>query len=178
MTSTLPSDEEILKKTDLLNALIDATLASKRKTNKVTVRDKLRLLNNELIRFKTSGVSFKVIRSLLAERVGLNVSEQTLREHCQQELGFKKRGEVVSTISTESDASHLTDKLSSNDNQFTQDSAQLPHSSKNQTISTSVSVSVPNSASTPAIEVTDSNSDVSNKIEQQTSELIDQLEDF
>jgi len=205
MKTKLPDDQELIAKKHALNEAIDNALASNRKTNKITVRDKLRLLNDELIRFKTSGVSFKVVRGLLAERVGLNVSEQTLREYCQQELGFKKRGVVVSIISTESDASRLTNKLSSHDSQFMQDPVQLSHSSKNQMINEPLPSSTPNAVvSTPATEVLQVqmkeqvlglglelnrnrisssvkpaiNSAVSNKIEQQTTELLSQIEDF
>jgi len=181
MTSTLPSDEEILKKTYLLNGVIDTTLASKRKTNKVTVRDKLRLLNEELIRFKTSGVSFKVIRGLLAEQVGLHVSEQTLREHCQQELGFKKRAK--SSSSETCNSGKLNDHCS-NDALFTQDQPQVtpslhgliaPSSEQEQNKvavrDTEIETTLP-----PAKPV--NNPTVSNTIQQQTTELLDQLEDF
>ncbi len=181
MTSTLPSDEEILKKTYLLNGVIDTTLASKRKTNKVTVRDKLRLLNEELIRFKTSGVSFKVIRGLLADQVGLHVSEQTLREHCQQELGFKKRGKL---LSSETCSSGISNDHCSNDALFTQEHPQVTESKIDSVFTgseqeqnkvadrdTEIETTLP-----PAKPI--NNPTVSHTIQQQTTELLDQLEDF
>jgi len=92
MKKNLPPDQELLDQKTELQAGIDEVLQRSRKTMRVTVRDKLRLFNDELIRFKDSGISYKIIRNLLKEKLGLKVSEQTLREHCQQELGFVKRG--------------------------------------------------------------------------------------
>ena len=92
----------LISKKESINNSISESLSSERKTLKITVRDKLRLLNSELIRFKNSGISYRIIRALLLERAALNVSEQTLREHCQQELGFQKR--ISSKINTETSA--------------------------------------------------------------------------
>lgn len=89
----LPPDDELITKKENLNLGITTALNSPRKTIKITIRDKLHLFNNELLRFKNSGISYKIIRRILAEQLELFVSEQTLREHCQQELGFKKRKE-------------------------------------------------------------------------------------
>lgn len=85
-------DDELLSKKEALNEGISAALNSHKKTIKITIRDKLREFNTELIRFKNSGISYKIIREVIKNRLGLKVSEQTLREHCQQELGFQKRG--------------------------------------------------------------------------------------
>lgn len=91
MKKVLPSDPEIIRKKTQFGEGVLATLSQNRKTVKVTVRDKLRLVNDELELFKDSGISYRIICSLLADKLGLHVSEQTLREHCQQELGFGKR---------------------------------------------------------------------------------------
>ncbi len=91
MKKTLPSDHDIAKKKSLFSESVQLALNHNRKNMKVTVRDKLRLINDELERFKDSGISYKIICSLLAEKLNLYVSEQTLREHCQQELEFDKR---------------------------------------------------------------------------------------
>ena len=96
MKSKLPSDQQLITQKAHLNGWINDALNSQRKTMKVTIRDKLRLLNEELILFKNSGISFRIIRGLLRDRLGLEVSEQTLREHCQKELGFLKRGQMDS----------------------------------------------------------------------------------
>ena len=85
-------DDELLSKKEALNEGISAALNSHKKTIKITIRDKLREFNTEIIRFRNSGISYKVIREVIKNKLGLNVSEQTLREHCQQELGFQKRG--------------------------------------------------------------------------------------
>jgi hypothetical protein len=87
----LPSDQDINRKKALFSESVQATLSQNRKSVKVTVRDKLRLIHDELGRFKDSGISYRIICSLLADKLSLYVSEQTLREHCQQELGFGKR---------------------------------------------------------------------------------------
>lgn len=91
MKKTLPTDQDIMHKKGLFSEGVRSALEQPRKTVKVTVRDKLRLLNDELIRFKGSGISYQIICRLLADKLGLLVSEQTLREHCQRELGFVKR---------------------------------------------------------------------------------------
>jgi hypothetical protein len=91
MKKTLPSDQDINRKKTLFSESVQEALNHPRKTVKVTVRDKLRLINDDLGRFKNSGISYRIICSLLADKLGLHVSEQTLREHCQQELGFDKR---------------------------------------------------------------------------------------
>ena len=91
MKKTLPSDHDIAKKKSLFSESVQLALNHNRKNMKVTVRDKLRLINDELERFKDSGISYKIICSLLSEKLNLYVSEQTLREHCQQELEFDKR---------------------------------------------------------------------------------------
>jgi hypothetical protein len=97
MKKTLPSDHDISEKKSLFSQSVQVTLSQNRKNVKVTVRDKLRLVNDELIRFKESGISYKIICSLLADKLNLYVSEQTLREHCQQELGFGKRVTGIGT---------------------------------------------------------------------------------
>ncbi len=91
MKKKLPSDSEIICKKILFSESVKAVLSDNRKTVKITVRDKLRLLNNELVKFKESQISYRIIVGLLADKLGLFVSEQTLREHCQNELGFVKR---------------------------------------------------------------------------------------
>lgn len=95
MKKSLPSDSDITRKKTLFSEGVLATLRQNRKTVKVTVRDKLRLVNDELSHFKDSGISYRIICSLLADKLGLHVSEQTLREHCQVELGFGKRGTTL-----------------------------------------------------------------------------------
>ena len=95
MNHNLPSDTDLLSKKIGLDNKISQALTSNKKTVKVTVRDKLRLINEQLLRFKNSGISYKIIRRILKEELHLNVSEQTLREHCQQELNFTKRGALV-----------------------------------------------------------------------------------
>jgi len=95
MKIKLPTDDDLLVQITALDSRISHALTSRSKTAKVTVRDKLRLLNDQLLRFKDSGISYKIIREILREELQLNVSEQTLREHCQQELNFPKRGAVV-----------------------------------------------------------------------------------
>jgi len=97
---------ELSSKKEALNKGISEALNISKKTIKVTIRDQLREFNSELIRFKNSGISYKLIRVIIKDRTGLKVSEQTLREHCQQELGFQKRGsyqdiEMISTTATE-----------------------------------------------------------------------------
>jgi len=91
MKKILPSDHDIARKKSLFSESVQVALSHNRKNMKVTVRDKLRLINDELARFKESGISYKIICSLLADKLNLYVSEQTLREHCQQELAFDKR---------------------------------------------------------------------------------------
>jgi len=111
---TLPDDDLLLSQKEDLSLGITNALNSHKKTNKTTVRDKLRLLNNELIRFKGSGISYKIIKGVLLERLNLKVSEQTLREHCQQDLGFEKRStKNVNKQSTKQEPRYVTtqDKL-------------------------------------------------------------------
>ena len=95
MKNKLPNDDDLLVKITALDNRISHALTNSRKTAKITVRDKLRLINEQLLRFKESGISYKIIRAILKEELQLNVSEQTLREHCQQELNFRKRGAVA-----------------------------------------------------------------------------------
>jgi len=95
MKIKLPSDDDLLVQITALDNRISHALTNSRKTAKITVRDKLRLINDQLLRFKESGISYKIIRAILKEELQLNVSEQTLREHCQQELNFRKRGAVA-----------------------------------------------------------------------------------
>ncbi|MGD7037273.1 hypothetical protein [Methylotuvimicrobium buryatense] len=91
MKTKLPPDHEISQNKSAFAESVDLALNSHRKTAKITVRDKLRLVNDELIKFKDTGISYRIICALLADKIGLYVSQQTLRDHCQQELGFGKR---------------------------------------------------------------------------------------
>jgi len=113
MKNKLPPDHDLLAKKMVFQACVDAALKSNRKTMKVTIRDKLRLINDELIMFKDSKISYKIIRSLIKEKLELNVSEQTLREHCQQELGFFKR-ERNKENKSKIDASTTAQELNNN----------------------------------------------------------------
>lgn len=91
MKKKLPPDHEISRNKSVFAESVDLALNSHRKTAKITVRDKLRLVNDELIKFKDTGISYRIICALLADKLGLHVSQQTLRDHCQEELGFSKR---------------------------------------------------------------------------------------
>jgi len=159
MITKLLSDDDLIAKRTILNNEIDTILASNRKTLKTTVRDKLRLLNDELIRFKSSGVSYKIIRSLLDERGGLKVSEQTLREHCQQELGFIKRGQTVTSHTTSRETKIATAQGQQPIHDLEQRQEQV---NRTTTEITSSLVDLP----------------VSEQINQQTTELLNRLENY
>lgn len=97
MTKKLPSDQDIVRRTPGFAESVDLALNSHRKTAKITVRDKLRLVNDELIKFKDSRISYRIICALLVDKLGIHVSQQTLRDHCQQELGFGKRETAITS---------------------------------------------------------------------------------
>jgi len=163
MKNKLPPDQDLLAKKMVFQACIEAALKSNRKTMKVTIRDKLRLINNELIMFKDSKISYKIIRSLLKEKLELNVSEQTLREHCQQELGFFKRGnnkENKSKIDTDTTLQELNKNPEI-------DASSRPEQPSRQESSQETEV------------VTDSNpTTLSKNINKQTVLLLNQLENY
>jgi len=167
MITKLLSDNDLIAKRTILNNEIDTILASNRKTLKTTVRDKLRLLNDELIRFKSSGVSYKIIRSLLDDRVGLKVSEQTLREHCQQELGFIKRGQTAASHAISRESKRVT----AQDQQAIHDQGQGQGQGNEQV---NLITTNPTKPTTPSL----GDLPVSEQINQQTTELLNKLENY
>ena len=186
MKNDLPLDEELLSQKAVLQASIDEALQSPRKTLKITVRDKLRLLNDELIRFKDTGISYRIIRRLLREKLGLKVSEQTLREHCQQELGFVKRSSQKAKALSEKSAWKKTKNrpkgiLAKTPTELTNDSnPEKPHSPRSAQSSTDFSErsSKPQTAQATQINSQIKQASVSEQITQHTESMLNKLEDY
>jgi hypothetical protein len=163
MSTQLPSDLDVTNNKIDFAESIAAVLGCQRKTAKVTVRDKLRLLNDELVKFKHSGISYQIICELLKDKVGIQVSTQTLREHCQQELGFDKRKSGV--VSAKETAKTVRLPLKKVNGKATERVSEL------------APAAVTSTSDTPTTRIPIRHS-ANEQIAQQTQNLINQLEDY
>lgn len=91
--SALPSDEAILGNKMALRDFAQKVASGEIKLRqKATLADKLHLISDELRLME--GVPYGTLRAILKDHVGLVVGEDTLRQYCQNELGFAKKPNV------------------------------------------------------------------------------------
>jgi len=86
----LPSNEQILAKKAEFRAFAEQVAKGEIQIyRKETIADKLRLVKEELILLK--GIPYSNIKAILKDQLNMAVGEDTLRQFCQQELGFDKK---------------------------------------------------------------------------------------
>jgi hypothetical protein len=87
---TLPSSQDILeKKADFKFFAEQVASGAIKLQRKETIIDKLSLVSDELKLLRN--VPYATLVTVLKERLGLTVGEDTLRNYCQRELGFPKK---------------------------------------------------------------------------------------
>lgn len=88
----LPSNEKIEENKKNLRELFEkvANGEVEIKNEKETVANKLMLIKNELILLKDKKIPYSILAKMIEENIELKVSEQTLRQFCQEKLGFPK----------------------------------------------------------------------------------------
>lgn len=57
---------------------------------KETVMSRLELIGDVLSPLKDKAIPYAILSTILADKIGLTVSHQTLRTYCQTQLGFPK----------------------------------------------------------------------------------------
>jgi hypothetical protein len=57
---------------------------------KETVMSRLELVGDVLSPLKDAAIPYSTLSAILADKIGLKVSPQTLRSYCQNQLGFPK----------------------------------------------------------------------------------------
>jgi hypothetical protein len=57
---------------------------------KETVMSRLELIGDVLSPLKDAAIPYSTLSTILADKIGLKVSPQTLRTYCQNQLGFPK----------------------------------------------------------------------------------------
>lgn len=88
--NSLPSDEDILiKKPNFLQYAKKVAAGEIKLARKETLSDKLMLVRDELNLLR--GVPYSALKLILQEQLGLSVGDDTLRNFCQEELGFDKK---------------------------------------------------------------------------------------
>ena len=167
----IPTLTAIPKKRDELREAVLHQLKQPNKTVKVTVRDQLREFKIELMLFKESQISYALIRQILLDKVGLIVSEQTLREYCQQELGFIKRSDIRIRLGTEKPTGQASKEVEQTKVAINKAVNSTSNNQKRR-LKTSITRSPENALSTQAA------SNISTQIMQQTSSLSNALEDY
>jgi hypothetical protein len=58
--------------------------------SKETVMSRLELIGDVLSPLKDKGIPYSILSTIIADKIGLKVSPQTLRAYCQNQLGFPK----------------------------------------------------------------------------------------
>lgn len=89
----LPSNEDINSKKDEAMKIFQEVIDGNRtvKAGKETLTDKLNLIRDQLMMFKDKAITYGAMKQLVEDAFDLKVSEQTLRQYCQNTLGFEKR---------------------------------------------------------------------------------------
>ncbi|BCG62916.1 MAG: hypothetical protein methR_P0587 [Methyloprofundus sp.] len=90
--AVLPSREEIENNksalAEYLKKIISGTITVR--TKKETVSDRLKLLSDELLLMKGQKMPYSILCTIVTDKTGLQVSEQTLRKFCQENLDFPR----------------------------------------------------------------------------------------
>jgi len=87
-----PTDKEINERKLSFDVFIDQLEKNdfKVEEHKETVATKLELIRDEIMRYKGTNISYKIMCQHIEENVALKISEQSLRTYCQNNLGFPK----------------------------------------------------------------------------------------
>ncbi len=84
------ADEQVAPQTRKFREMVAAAIETTR-AKASPKQAELHSIADELARVRDSGLSYATLRPLIEESFGIVVSEQTLRQFCQQELGFSPR---------------------------------------------------------------------------------------
>ncbi|MGZ4953521.1 MAG: hypothetical protein ACXV8Q_00295 [Methylobacter sp.] len=66
---------------------------------KETIMSRLELIGDVLGPLKDAAIPYSTLSAILAEKIGLTVSPQTLRSYCQNQLGFPKSDRKTKNVS-------------------------------------------------------------------------------
>lgn len=114
----MPSNEAIINKRE---SFIEFVESSDIKHKRDTVSDKLLLIKDQLQLLKDKNIPYRTLKEMIKAHFDLVVSEQTLRQFCQENLGFEKQVRLKRRVNTPHQGANTPVKSDNSANTLTTD---------------------------------------------------------